>query len=125
MTDINPDDTILYNASVPLRASCLEEARSLTLGDRNKTYGDPVENMQHTADIFNAWTGQSLTARHISQIYTAGKMSRSQSSPTHRDSYVDSMAYRGIEFECALAESKHITDKSACGGEVATKRPGD
>lgn len=102
--DMNPDDTILFNASQPLRVSCLEEARNLTAGDRNATYGDPVENMQHTADIVNAWTGLELTARQIAQVYIAGKMARSQTSPTHRDSYVDVMAYRGIEFECAAAE---------------------
>lgn len=101
--DINPDDTILFAASQALRASCLEEALGLTMGDRNEAYGDPVENMQHTADIFNAWTGLSLTARQISQVYIAGKLARSQTSPTHRDSYVDVMAYRGIELECAVA----------------------
>lgn len=109
MTDYNPDDTILSAASVPLRLSCLDEAAKLTAGDRNKSYGEPVGNMQHIADIFNAWTGLNLTARQIAQVHTATKMARSQTSPMHRDSYVDSMAYRGIEFECA----------AACGGEVA------
>ena len=116
MIDHFPDDTILAAASVPLRVSCLDEARSLTAGDRNRTYGDPVENMAHTASIVNAWTGLNLTARQIAQVYIAGKLARSQTSPLHRDSYVDVMAYRGIEFECAAAE---VSDTSACGGEIS------
>jgi hypothetical protein len=103
MTDYFPNDTILSNAATPLRVSCLAEAAKLTAGDRNETYGPPVENMQHIADIFNAWTGRDITAREVAQLHTATKMARSQNSPMHRDSYVDSMAYRGIEFECAAA----------------------
>ena len=98
------DADILARASLPLRACLLKEAEELTVGDRNRDYGDPVENMQHIADIFNAWTGRDLTAREIAQVMVATKLSRSQISPDHRDSYVDAMAYRGIEYECALTE---------------------
>jgi hypothetical protein len=90
-----------------LRVSCLNEAIKLTSGDRNVTYGPPVENMQHIADIFNAWTGRDLTAREVAQIHIATKMARTQITPTHRDSYVDNMAYRGIEYECVLALLEH------------------
>lgn len=99
-----PDDTILTAAAEPLRLSCLREAADLTGGDRNEAYGEPTGNMQHIADIFNAWTGRDLTAREVAQVMTATKLARSQTSPLHRDSYVDSMAYRGIELECAAKE---------------------
>jgi hypothetical protein len=105
MTKATEDADILACASLPLRASLLQEAASLTLGERNRTYGDPVENMQHIADIFNAWTGRDITAREVAQLHTATKMARSQTTPDHRDSYVDSMAYRGVEFECAVAKA--------------------
>ena len=88
----------------PLRISCLHEAATLTAGDREVTYGPPVQNMQHIADIFNAWTGRDLSAREVAQLHIATKLARSQASPTHRDSYVDAMAYRGIEYECAVEE---------------------
>lgn len=83
----------------------MQEAETLTLGARNASYGPPVDNMQHIADIFNAWTGRDLSAREVAQIMTATKLARSQTSPTHRDSYVDTMGYRGIEYECALDEA--------------------
>lgn len=85
------------------RIDCLREAATLTAGDRDRDYGEPVANMQHIADIFNAWTGRDLTAREVAQLMVATKLARSQTSPLHRDSYVDAMAYRGIEYECAIA----------------------
>lgn len=92
--------------ATPLRVQCLEEAVRLTTGDRNKDYGDPVENMQHIADIFNAITGRDLTAREVAILHQATKISRRQHSACHRDSYVDDMAYTGIELECAMAEAE-------------------
>ena len=89
----------------PLRVSCLHDAATLTAGDRDETYGPPVRSMQHIADIFNAWTGRDLTAREVAQLHIATKLARSQTSPTHRDSYVDTMAYRGIEYECAMTDN--------------------
>lgn len=88
------------------RGSILAEAMRLTEGDRNKTYGEPVANMQHIADIFNAVTGKNLTARDIATVHVCTKMARRATSPRHRDSYVDAAAYTGIEYECALAEEK-------------------
>ena len=88
----------------------MKEAAELTTGDRNRDYGPPVENMQHIADIFNAWTGRDLTAREVAQLHQATKMARSQTTPDHRDSYVDLIAYRGIEYECALAKRNSVND---------------
>jgi hypothetical protein len=88
---------------IPQRVADLKEAARLTDGVRDKVYGPPVDNMQHIADIFNAWTGQKLTAADIARVHVATKLARTQSSPDHTDSYVDSMAYRGIEHECAIA----------------------
>lgn len=100
------NDDILAAAEIPARQGLLEEAIRLTIGDRNRTYGPPVENMQHIADIFNAITGRDLSAREIVLVHEATKLARRQTSPLHRDSYVDGMAYTGIEFECAHAASK-------------------
>lgn len=98
------DDKILAVASMPERAACLDDARDLTCGDRNRSYGEPVANMQHIADIFNAITGRDITAREVTLLHQATKLARRWHNATHRDSYVDGMAYTGIEYECALAE---------------------
>jgi len=86
------------------RARALDLAKELTLGSRKVDYGDPVANHWHIARIFNAITGHSLTARDIALVHQATKLARRQNSPEHYDSYVDGMAYTGIELECALSE---------------------
>lgn len=98
------DDDSLDAAAVPLRVADLEHAAHLTNGERDATYGPPVENMAHIAAIFNAWTGRDLSPREIAQVHIATKLARTQTSPDHTDSYVDSMAYRGIEHECVAAD---------------------
>ena len=94
---------ILANAAQPKREQLLNDAVNLTCGDRNRTYGEPVGNMQHIANIFNAWTGRDLSAREVAQLHICTKMARRHTSPDHRDSYVDDMAYTGIEYECATS----------------------
>ena len=98
------DEAIAHIAEAPLRIALLNEASHLTGGDRNKAYGDPVPNMQHIADIFNAISGKQLTARDVALFHVATKLARLYHNPTHRDSHVDGMAYLGIAFECAIAQ---------------------
>lgn len=97
------NDYILATAAIPIRVGILQEAINLTAGDRNRAYGDPVENMQHIADIFNAITGRDLTAWEVATLHRATKLARSATNKTHRDSTVDETAYGGIAYECALA----------------------
>lgn len=98
------DADILAVASTPLRVTILDEAANLIVGQRNKDYGDPVENHQHIADIANAITGHALSARDVALILSAVKLARLAKSPDHRDSYVDLCGYTGIAYECAVAE---------------------
>ena len=108
LNEANPaaeDAAILAAASEPLRVGILREGANLIVGQRNKDYGDPVENHQHIADIANAITGHSLSARDVALVLASVKMARLAKSPSHRDSYVDLCGYTGIAYECALAES--------------------
>ncbi len=98
------DQHILAVASAPQRRLILEEGIALTCGDRNQAYGEPVANMQHIADIYNAITGQKISARDVAVMHQATKQARRYKNPLHRDSYVDGGPYGGIEYECALAE---------------------
>ena len=88
------------------RAKALARAIELTSGPRNAEYGDPVKVHQHIAEIFNAWTGHNLTAREAAIFLQCVKAARRFQNPEHYDSFVDGMAYAGIELECALAESE-------------------
>lgn len=100
------DADILAAASRPQRVAVLQEAAGLIIGQRNVDYGDPVENHQHIADIANAITGHSLSARDVALVLASVKLARLAKSPLHRDSYVDLCGYTGIAYECALAEGE-------------------
>ncbi len=94
------------DAAKPKREVLLETAIELTCGDRNESYGSPVENHQHIADIFNAVSGHKITAREAALFQICVKLARCRTSPNKADNYVDGMAYFGIAFECALAEGR-------------------
>ena len=99
-----PKEVIISESKPPVRCQLLGEASSLTATDRNKDYGDAVDNHEHIARIYNAITGQRLTARDITLVHQATKLARRQTSPLKKDHYVDNMAYVGIEYECAMKE---------------------
>lgn len=82
------------------RIDLLETAIKLTGSDRNQAYGNPFENHQHIALIFNAITGRSLSSADIALVHIATKLARMRTSPGKEDHYVDLMAYAGILFEC-------------------------
>jgi len=84
------------------RCDLLSEASALTSGDRRDDYGSPVDNHKHIARIFNAITGNKLTARDIAIVHQATKLARRMTSPTKKDHYIDNMAYVGIEYECVM-----------------------
>ena len=86
--------------SIPMRAEILREAERLSCGDRDDAYGNPVETMQRTADIFNAITGRDLTADEAAMFHVATKLARLRTSPKHRDSHVDAASYLAIRYEC-------------------------
>lgn len=86
-----------------LRADLLREAVEITDGDRQSTYGDAVETHVRAAAIFNAITGNELSASDIVTVLRSVKLARQQFTPDHRDTAVDLMAYEGIFYECVTA----------------------
>ena len=88
----------------PNRCDLLSEASALTSQERNKDYGDPVDNMTHIADIFNAITGHEIKPSDVAILHIATKLARKRTSPLKKDHYVDTMAYMGIAYECELQE---------------------
>jgi len=89
------------------RIDLLDEAKRITAGVRDKEYGDPVQNHQRAADIFNAATSRDLLAEEVALMQICLKLSRVQGSPDKSDHYVDIMAYAGIMYECIVAGDRH------------------
>ena len=56
-----PKEVIIQESKPPVRCQLLGEASSLTATDRNKDYGDAVDNHEHIARIYNAVSYTHLT----------------------------------------------------------------
>lgn len=86
------------------RGEILEEARSLTEGDRNKTYGHPYDNLAYLGRLWGAYLGtEPIPAFKVAEMMTLCKMSRSQNR-LHRDNHVDGAAYMAIAGECQMMD---------------------
>jgi len=91
------------------RLKILDDAATLTGVDRQKAYGPPTVNMEHIADLWNAYLRGRAAADCVSFIALTGedvawmmvltKMARSFAS-FHPDNYVDAAAYSAIAGEC-------------------------
>ena len=91
----------------PVRVKVLQKAKDLTLGDRNKTYGDPYVNLSRSALLLNAYFGTSFNAADVSIINGLLKLGRLSASPLHEDHYVDMANYfGGMPYECQLEQLK-------------------
>lgn len=96
-----------------IRERILQEAERLTMGDRNRDYGDPVANHRDIARIFNRLNprGIELDGDDIALVHIATKFSRMKQSEDKVDHYVDLCAYIGILAECrGLGEWKRAEE---------------
>jgi hypothetical protein len=100
-----------------MREQLLESALAATMGDRNKTYGAPIDNMDNIAELWNAYLRMKtaglpigseeaqneyqLTGEDIAWMNVLQKIARTASGVFHPDNYVDAVAYSAIAGECA------------------------
>lgn len=81
------------------RTSVLVEAEGLVHGDRNASYGAPLDDFGRTAGMVSAMLAHKLnaplTAEEIGMVMVCVKLSRQVNSPK-RDNCVDGAGY----FEC-------------------------
>lgn len=99
----------------PTRVMMLEVAKSLTGGDRDKSYGPPFDNLSDCAALWNAYINAKwgcialqhdgsyavkLNAEDVAWMMTLVKMTRSFQTGYHPDNYIDSAAYSAIAGEC-------------------------
>jgi hypothetical protein len=96
----------------PHREQCLDRAKALTLGDRNKQYGDPYTNLKNHADMFTVFCkargllapDKAFIASDMAECLNLGKIARRAQNVQHVDSYDDGVAYTAIAHECVIAE---------------------
>lgn len=89
------------------RRELLEEAADLIDGDRNVTYGSPVQNFTNIADM---WTtrlkhkmkpGEKITAVDVADLMVLLKVARNIAN-TKRDNFADAAGYAACGYEAML-----------------------
>lgn len=96
------------------REKVLYTAAKLTVGDRNKTHGEPFDNMGDIATLWEAYLSvlrrnregyTNLRPSDVANLNTLQKMARSVKGVFNPDDYIDSAAYQAIAGECADREA--------------------
>jgi hypothetical protein len=99
-------------AGETVRGQILNTAKSLTTGDRNKSYGPPIYNLTTYANLCQAYMdGRGLDSSAIQEItpldavdmaifMVLAKVSRIAANRGHKDNYIDGAAYMAIAGEC-------------------------
>lgn len=91
------------------RGSVLLEARTLITGDRNVTYGSPVQNFKNIGEM---WTtrlkhklkdGETISGSDVADMMVLVKVARNIAQPK-RDNYTDGAGYFACGYENLVAE---------------------
>lgn len=119
------------------RAMILSEACDLTLGARNRTYGDPFENFDVTTQLKRVFWGAVARSNHLKAEHTGndridaiyaqntpfghsidmiltnlGRIATTPSADIQRDRYLDTAAYAAIAYEVGV-KSALLADSTA------------
>lgn len=84
-----------------IRTQCLLDAIELINGDRNKDYGEPMENHQRIADGWSVILRKSVAPHEVALCMAWLKIARLVNTPHHQDSYTDGAAYIALAQELA------------------------
>ncbi len=86
------------------RVSTLERAKQAVMNDRNNDYGDPEDNFQHIAHMWNAYLStdeDDLLPTDVAAMMIIVKLARITTSPQNQDHWVDAAGYAACGYGCA------------------------
>jgi|TARA_Y100001938_G_C7987384_1_gene377632 hypothetical protein len=84
----------------------LEEASKLIGGDRQKDYGDKVQNHTNIAKLWSAYLDVEVTAENVAIMMGLLKVARTKLGATSKDTYIDMAAYSAIAGEIRFKDEK-------------------
>lgn len=104
-------------ARMPIRKQVLDTAADAVLRQRNKSYGEPDEDFQRIAAIWNAMgytapSGRPMSGHDVSVLLIGLKMSRLTWNPLHQDSWVDIAGYSACGLETASLQEERTAAKA-------------
>ena len=84
------------------RAKCLDIAKKIVESDRQNSYGNPENNFQRIANLWNSYLDDpkiKLNAVDVSAMLALLKIARIKSNPKHADNFIDLAGYAACGFE--------------------------
>ena len=82
----------------------LSHAIELVGGDRQKEYGDKVDNHNNIAKLWSAYLDIPVTAHDVAILMSLLKVARTKLGAVSKDTYVDMSAYSAIAGEIKFKE---------------------
>jgi hypothetical protein len=96
----------------------LKEANELIAGDRDKDYGDKVENHNNIAKLWSAYLDIKVKAHDVAILMTLLKVARTKLGAVRKDTYIDMSAYGAIAGEIKFKEPKEESRGERRGRET-------
>tara|TARA_R100001594_G_scaffold620_2_gene2489 strand:+ start:135 stop:428 length:294 start_codon:yes stop_codon:yes gene_type:complete len=84
----------------------LSEATRLVGTDREKDYGDKVENHKNIARLWSAYLEVPIEAHDVAIMMALLKIARTKLGAVSKDTYIDMSAYSAIAGEIKFREDK-------------------
>ena len=84
----------------------LSEAIRLVGTDREKDYGDKVENHKNIARLWSAYLEVPIEAHDVAIMMALLKIARTKLGAVSKDTYIDMSAYSAIAGEIKFREDK-------------------
>ena len=78
----------------------LNQASVLVQGQREKDYGDKVENHSNIAKLWSAYLDVKIKAHDVAIMMALLKVARTKFGNPTEDTYIDAAAYMAIAGEC-------------------------
>lgn len=109
------------------REALLNEAARLTCGERNAVYGEPKDNLDRMAKLFNAYFGGHSPgsirspSHDMAMVMVIAKLARIAHGKFHKDNYTDLAAYIAIAYECEDIEQQIDSRTAATRGINVSK----
>ena len=85
---------------------CLSQAITLSANDRQKDYGDKVNNHNNIARLWSAYLNTKIEAHDVALMMALLKMARTKLGAVSKDTYIDMSAYSAIAGEIKFKEKK-------------------
>ena len=97
----------------------LMRAHILVGGDREKDYGDKVENHTNIAKLWSSYLDAEIKAHDVAIMMVLLKIARTKVGIVNEDTYTDMAAYGAIAGEIKFKEPKKESKGERRGSETA------